>query len=206
MMGWLAGAAGLSFVLVLSAAGTSHADVYLYRDRFGVLHFTNAPTAARSTILFRDYEPASTMVWPRVSATHYDGVIRDIAARYGVEYALVKAVIRAESAFNHRAISPKGALGLMQLMPETAALHRVHNVFAPSENIEGGVKHLRMLLDRYGGNLTLALAAYNAGVGAVKDAGYHVPAYPETREYVRRVLTYRVAYMREGSIVSARAR
>jgi soluble lytic murein transglycosylase len=182
----------------------AQADVYLYRDRFGVLHFTNAPTAVRSQVLFRDYDPRPAATWPRRSATSYDGTIREIARRHGVDYALVKAVIRAESAFDHRAISRKGALGLMQLMPETAALHRVRDVFTPADNIEGGVKHLRMLLDRYGGNVPLALAAYNAGERAVEQAGFRIPAYPETQEYVRRVLTYRLGYLREGGILAVR--
>ena len=85
--------------------------------------------------------------------TSYDELIREIAARYGVEYALVKAVIKAESDFNRLAVSSKGAQGLMQLMPATAAMHQVQNVFLPRDNIEGGCRHLRMLLDRYGGNL-----------------------------------------------------
>src|SRR5437773_2737883 len=116
---------------------------------------------------------------PRADATVYDGLIRDIAARHGVEYALVKAVIKAESDFDRTAVSRAGALGLMQLMPQTAAYHQVRNVFLPRDNIEGGCRHLRMLLDRYGGNLPLVVAAYHAGTQRVENAG-GVPPIAET--------------------------
>ena len=108
----------------------------------------------------------------------------------------MKAVIRAESDFVPYAVSPKGAQGLMQLMPETARLRNVWRVFEPRENVEGGVSHLRYLLDRYGGNLKLALAAYNAGEKAVEAHG-GVPPYPETIEYLSRVLRFRDLYLHE---------
>ena len=104
-----------------------------------------------------------------VGPTSYDKLIRETAARYDLEYALVKAVIKAESSFNRMAVSPKGALGLMQLMPKTARMHGVRNVFMPHENIEGGCRHLRMLHDRYRGNIPLIVAAYNAGERRVDD-------------------------------------
>jgi hypothetical protein len=130
----------------------------------------------------------------RAHPTHFDPLIEEIAGRYGVDYALVKAVIKTESNFNPRAVSPKGARGLMQLMPATARAHNVRNSFSPRENIEGGVQHLRMLLDRYGGNLPLTLAAYNAGSGRVEAAG-GVPDITETREYVVKVLRFRKQYL-----------
>ena len=132
-------------------------------------------------------------------------MIWELSQRYGVEFALVKAVIKAESAFDPLALSPKGARGLMQLMPQTAALHRIGNVYSPQENVEGGVRHLRLLLDRFRGNLTLALAAYNAGAEAVEQYG-GVPPFPETREYVRRVLSYRQSYSRQGSSIDSLGR
>jgi soluble lytic murein transglycosylase-like protein len=133
-----------------------------------------------------------------VEASQYDTLIREIATQYGVEFALVKAVVKAESDFNRLAVSPKGARGLMQLLPKTAALHRVRDVFYPRDNIEGGCRHLRMLLDRYEGNVPLAIAAYNAGTERVEAAG-GVPAIAETREYLSRVLSYRIAYQqRQG--------
>jgi soluble lytic murein transglycosylase-like protein len=133
-----------------------------------------------------------------VKPSAYDDLIREIADHHDVEYALVKAVIKAESAFDRMAVSRKGAQGLMQLMPATAAELRVRNVFQPRENIEGGVRHLRLLLDRYAGNVPLAVAAYNAGAGRVDDAG-GIPQIAETRDYVARVMHYRLGYAREGA-------
>jgi soluble lytic murein transglycosylase-like protein len=108
----------------------------------------------------------------------------------------VKAVIKAESGFNHKAVSPKGAQGLMQLMPATAAQHGVQNVFHPKDNIEGGVRHLKWLLERYGGNVPFAVAAYNAGHARVEAAG-GIPNIAETREYLARVMRFRENYRRE---------
>lgn len=123
----------------------------------------------------------------------YDSLIQEAAKRHRIDAALVKAVIKTESAFDRRAVSPAGAMGLMQLMPTTAQLHGVRDVFAPRENVEAGCRHLRMLLDRYRGNERLALAAYNAGEGRV-DERMSVPPIAETRDYVERVLRYRAAY------------
>ena len=116
-----------------------------------------------------------------------DATIKEAAARYGVREELITAVIEAESQFNPRAVSPKGAQGLMQLMPATAARLGVRDPFDPHENITGGVRHLRFLMDRFDNDLPRALAAYNAGEKAVRDHG-GVPPYRETREYVRRIL------------------
>ena len=121
------------------------------------------------------------------TAPPYRDLIRAVAARHGLAPELVESVIRVESNFEVRAVSPKGARGLMQLMPATAAKLGVRNVFDGRENIEGGVRHLRHLVDRYGGNLALALAAYNAGAEAVGRYG-GIPPYAETRAYVQRVL------------------
>jgi soluble lytic murein transglycosylase-like protein len=121
------------------------------------------------------------------SRSLYATEIREISARHGVDPTLVESVIRAESAFNPTAVSRAGARGLMQLMPKTAIALGVRDSFNPRENIEGGVRHLRYLLDRYPGNVALAVAAYNAGEGAV-DAHRGIPPYPETQQYVHRVL------------------
>jgi soluble lytic murein transglycosylase len=178
-----------------------HAEIYMYRDNTGKLHFSNAPAGAG----YRPYSPPAKASrspvyrYTRASAARakaYDGIIRDAARRHRVDSALVKAVIRAESDFVPYARSPKGALGLMQLMPATARMHKVGSVFEPRDNIEGGVKHLRRLLDQYSGNVRLALAAYNAGDGAVQRYG-GVPPYRETIEYLDRVLRFRDYYHRE---------
>ena len=202
---------------VLGFAVQASAEIYSYRDGSGTLVFTNAPAAPDARPL-PELPPASRMLVPMTRerlraelakplppavATSYDRLIREIADRYEVEYALVKAVIKAESDFDRLAVSRKGALGLMQLMPQTAAQHQVMDVFLPRDNIEGGCRHLRMLLDRYGGNLPLAIAAYNAGTRTVEDAG-GVPPIPETQEYLARVLRYRLAYLRERPGVLAR--
>jgi len=120
-------------------------------------------------------------------ASLYDSLIEEHAGNYAISPDLVRAVIQVESAFNARAVSPKGAMGLMQLMPATAAEHGVVDPFDPAENIRGGVAYLRELLDRYDNQVELALAAYNAGPGAVDKYGKQIPPYRETRDYVRRI-------------------
>ncbi len=131
---------------------------------------------------------------PEANPTPYDALINEAGERYGLDPALIKGVIREESPyFDPNAVSPKGAMGLMQLMPGTARLLGVSNAFDPRENVMGGAAYLRMLLDRYGGNVTLALAAYNAGPARV-DVTRAVPSIPETLGYVPRVLAYWRAY------------
>jgi soluble lytic murein transglycosylase-like protein len=122
-------------------------------------------------------------------------IVREAADRHSVDPALVRAVIETESNWNPRAYSHKGAGGLMQLIPTTAQRYGAYDVFDPKQNIDAGVKHLKRLLERYNGNLDLALAAYNAGEGAV-DRVHGIPAYRETRNYVQKVQN---AYFRPGS-------
>ena len=174
--------------LLLPAVG--FADVYVFRDKDGVLNFTNVPTHGGFRRVMRDgpQPPASVS-----SSGDYDEVIRSVSDRHSIDADLVRAVIKAESDFNSNARSRKGAMGLMQLMPDTARLHNVLNAFDPVDNIEGGVRHLRMLLERYQGDLRLSLAAYNAGSGAVERHG-GIPPFVETREYVRRVLHFYEAF------------
>ena len=154
-------------------------------ERDGVLYVSSVKTPRPSLAPPAPSSPAAQIA-DRAPAPYRD-LIRAAAARHALAPELVESVIRVESNFEARAVSPKGARGLMQLMPATAAKLGVRNVFDGRQNIEGGVRHLRYLVDRYDGNLALALAAYNAGVEAVGRYG-GIPPYPETQAYVARVL------------------
>jgi hypothetical protein len=163
---------------------TSMADVYKYVDANGIVHLSNVPMNSKYKVLIKE---GPVHFIPGTDFTKYDSLITEASRKYGVDYALVKAVIKAESNFNHKAVSKKGAKGLMQLMPRTASILGVNDCFHPEDNIIGGIRHLGYLIDLFNGNIPLALAAYNAGEGAVaKHRG--IPPYPETRNYIRRVL------------------
>jgi hypothetical protein len=196
------GALGVALLARPSAADS----LFSFRDRAGVIHFTNVPTDRRfsemrldqshfSRLLFSSSPRNDASIAPLEAPADLAEMITETAKRYDVEPALVHAVVRAESAFDHRAVSSAGAMGLMQLMPDTAMLVGVRNAFHPQQNVEGGVSYLRMMLDRFSNNVALALAAYNAGPGAVESYG-GVPPYPETQEYIERVLRYRQEYLR----------
>jgi soluble lytic murein transglycosylase len=163
------------------------ADVYVYKDKQGVLTFTNVPTHQGFRRVIRDGAPRYS------SRESYEDLIRSASDRHNVDADLIRAVIKVESDFDSSARSHKGATGLMQLMPDTARLHNVPDLFDPGANIEGGVRHLKLLLGRYQGDLQLSLAAYNAGIKAVEKHG-GIPPFAETREYVRRVLGHYQAY------------
>jgi hypothetical protein len=199
----------LILTCMVVAPALSEAQMFRYVDKDGVLHFTNVPTLpnqvktptlppyaanlvnnVRSTTP-RAFYPFRSLVpscnpW---NQSLYDPHIKFACQRYGLDFLLVKAVIRAESAFDAAALSPKGAMGLMQLMPETSRDLGVANPFDPHQNIDGGVRYLRFLMDRFNNNIVFALAAYNAGPEAVQKHG-GIPPYVETRDYVRRVLDF----------------
>src|SRR5215471_1673600 len=118
-----------------------------------------------------------------------DALVQEAAALNGLDPCLILSLMRAESSFNRNAVSVKGASGLMQLMPETAVRFGVKNIFDPRENVLGGTKYLRWLLDRFNGDVRLALAGYNAGEGAVEFYGYRIPPFLETQNYVRTIYT-----------------
>jgi hypothetical protein len=193
----------VSLGLALSFFGEAKAGMYQCRDSDGAVLFTNSPTQPGCRLLggaFAERSPNGSL--SSGDPARFDDFIFSSSNRYGVDPALVRAVVKVESDFNEAARSNKGAQGLMQLMPDTARLHNVGNAYNPEENIEGGVQHLRLLLDRYQGDLPLTLAAYNAGVKAVeKHRG--IPPYSETKEYVRRVLSYLQRYSKNGQIVAS---
>ncbi len=198
-MSWLKPFALATGLVTLAQVSPVAAEIYMYRDNRGSLHFSNAPSNPNYRPYIPEFKP---MPGVRFGATDgarrkaFDPIIKDAARRHQVDKALIKAVIRAESDFVPYAKSPKGALGLMQLMPGTARMHNVWRAFEPRDNIEGGVKHLRLLLDQYKGNVRLALAAYNAGANAVARYG-GIPPFPETVDYLERVLHFRDQYQRE---------
>jgi soluble lytic murein transglycosylase-like protein len=176
-------------------------QIYSWQDANGVLVLSNKPRdavpaertfAASRAVTARVAEPSVTARVGEPSpivtvSANYDPLIRQHANQRGIRPELVRAVIQVESAFNPRAVSPKGAMGLMQLMPATAARFGVIDPFNPVENIRAGVHYLRLLLDRYNDNESLALAAYNAGPKAVEKHGTKVPPYRETQNYVRKI-------------------
>lgn len=179
----------LSAVALLGSPTPAPASSFRLVDGDGVVHLTNAPTSRRYQRV-REWTGTASgwLAVPGGAGGRYAEEISEAAARYGVEPELVRSVIGIESGFNPWAISRKGARGLMQLMPGTASSLGVRDAFHPGQNIDGGVRYLRELIDRYGGNLPLALAAYNAGPHAV-DWYRGIPPYPETRRYVERVLS-----------------
>lgn len=174
------------------------ADVYMYQDKDGVINFTNAPTHSGYRRVIREatanYSPSPAIV---STGDNYEELIQNVSGRHSLDADLIRAVIKAESGFNSNARSHKGAMGLMQLMPDTARLLNVFEPYDPYHNVDGGVRYLKMLLGRYQGDVSLSLAAYNAGSGAVDKHG-GIPPYAETREYVRRVLQYWDQYRTRG--------
>jgi soluble lytic murein transglycosylase-like protein len=172
----------------------ARADIYSFTDERGVVHFTNIPGLDRRYKLIRreagSAVPRSGQAWMPTEADirKFSGIIDTAARSHGVEPALVQAVITAESGFNPNALSRKGASGLMQLMPDTARRYGVRNIFDPVENVHGGVRYLKDLLAMFNGDMKLALAGYNAGENAVIRAGHKVPPYPETQNYVPKVI------------------
>jgi soluble lytic murein transglycosylase-like protein len=209
---------GLAFLFCgLWGASTAHADLWAHVDARGVMHFAAEPLDDRYQLFFkgdtfdseRDMAPASVARTPDVAArvvtffdisSAYKSVrphLRAAAGRHGLDYELLQALIATESGFDAQAVSPRGAVGLMQLMPATATRFGVaaegkrsveQRLTDPATNVAAGARYLRYLLDLFEGRMDLALAAYNAGEGAVQRAGHQIPAYRETQNYVKNVL------------------
>jgi soluble lytic murein transglycosylase-like protein len=200
---------GLVLACLLARPAVSAAEeMYSYQDADGVLHFSNAPTDGRfrkvnrgAPALYgkpqaqaraRPLAPATSSGPAKLDA--YREHIRVAAEKYRLPEKLLLAVMAVESNYDHRALSEKGAIGLMQLMPATAKDMYVSDAWDPAQNIEGGARYLRILANQYGGDPVQVLAAYNAGPEAVRRAGGQVPNIPETRAYVRKVVDLWKAY------------
>lgn len=176
---------------------TTAAEIYQFVGRDGSISLTNVPSDSR----YRKIEIESSRFHTTLSERELEPVIRRHSSLHQLHPALIRAVIKAESDFDPRAVSRSGAIGLMQLMPQTAMRLDVRDMYDPDDNVGGGTKYLRQLLDRFHGNLPLALAAYNAGENAV-DRYQALPPFDETRQYVRKVLRYyRTFLVRDGVIV-----
>lgn len=197
----------LIIIMIFLNSPCSQADIYTYVDNQGVVHFTNTPTHGKfKLILKEEIVPPKKKEGPKqedqprfasdLAHEKFDHLIWRAAEKYAVNYALIKAIIKAESNFNPLAISKMGAKGLMQLMPGTAYTFQVKDSFHPEKNIEGGVRYLRYLIDLFPNNLYAVLAAYNAGENAVlRYRG--VPPYQETRRFIQKVLQYFQQYNQE---------
>jgi soluble lytic murein transglycosylase-like protein len=175
-------------LFLITAFSSAHADIFMYIDESGVMHFTNTPTS--NEYEYKIYVKEKTTVSRKFYTTNkYDHFISDAAEQTGVDSRLLKAMIKAESDFDPRAVSHKGAMGLMQIMPENFKMLDLRNPFDPWQNIRAGAMYLKKMFERFNGQLALSLAAYNAGPTAV-DRYKRIPPYQETEEYVRRVLRY----------------
>ena len=178
--------------IIMAVVGTGFCDIYKYIDENGVMHFTNVPTA--SSVKYRVYIREAPAVSPdsTTSSPYHDLIIR-AAEKHGISVPLLKAIIKAESNFNPKAVSKKGAMGLMQIMPQNVKALNIHDPFDPRENIMGGTRYFKRLVNRFDGKISLAIAAYNAGPVAV-ERHQRIPPFRETQDYVKRVLKYYNAY------------
>lgn len=181
-----------AFITALLFAAHASADFYSYTDPSGLVHFTNVPVSPKYRWIMREKGRVShpNRVY---SLDNYASIINKSALKHGVDPSLARAIVKAESDFDPNAVSRAGAKGLMQLMPDTARLMRVRDVFNPEENVDGGIRYLKYLLKLFSYDTKLAVAAYNAGENAVLRYGA-VPPYAETRTYVKRVTRYHKLY------------
>jgi len=189
-------------ILLFALAPSAEADIYTYTDASGIVHFSNARDNKNDKIVVaaqrdenRSEPPRGQSQVSQAGKNRYTPLVEEAARIYQVDAALLHAVISAESGYNPAAVSNKGAVGLMQLMPETAKRYGVKNSFDPAQNIYGGAKYLSDLLQLFDNNLELVVAAYNAGEKAVIRYGYSIPPYRETLAYVPKVLKLQKKYL-----------
>ena len=186
------------FLCLLFEAVPTSAGIYRYEDENGVIHFTNCPRDSKFKLYIKESKEDvetldQSLIQYAKDSNRYDQLISEFCEKYQVDFALIKAMIRAESGFNPYAVSRKGAKGLMQLMPQTALRMNISNIHNPKENIEGGVRYVKYLLSLFNDDLRLSLAAYNAGENLVSEIR-SIPPYRETVDYVRKVLIYYQSY------------
>ena len=189
------------FALATFAPPNARADIYTYTDANGVVHFSTSRSRGAKVYIKsaerRRAKPGVHAVMPSDTSlsrfTRYDDTIRQAATLYQIPVELIRAVIKVESDYDPRAVSPAGARGLMQMIPATAQRMQVRDIADPRENIFGGVRYLRILANMFNGDIQLTIAGYNAGEGAVVRYG-GIPPYEETQKYVTKVLTYYQRY------------
>jgi soluble lytic murein transglycosylase-like protein len=177
----------------------AQAGIYTFTDANGVMHFTNVPSTPRYAGMKRvGYMPesAATRRARPVDPGRFSPLVEQAAREHQIDQALLRAVIAVESGYDPNAVSHKGAVGLMQLMPQTARRYGVRNMYDPAQNIQGGARYLRDLMGKFNNDLPLVLAAYNAGEDAIAQHGNRIPPYRETRSYVPRVLNFYRQYQR----------
>lgn len=215
--------------LAMWLAAPVQAEIWAYRDQHGQTHYAKRPLHDRYELLYRDASTSGPTDWSSSGLATASAVtrmelstrfrvvrhlIREAAKQHGLEFELLQAVIATESGFDPQAVSPKGAVGLMQLMPETAARFGVRPQGAlsvserltdPRTNIQAGSRYLAWLIQHFKGDVRLAIAAYNAGEGAVLKAGRRIPKYPETIDYVRKVTDLKASLMPPRTVREARA-
>jgi soluble lytic murein transglycosylase-like protein len=201
---------------LVASSAFAGGSIYKYVEKDGTIVYTNVPPSGSKAAKARRVEgefrpapstsaPARVTTWSSQRAIQYDDFIEDAAVRYRIPAALVRAVMHAESAFDPQAVSIVGASGLMQLMPPTAQEMYVKDIFDPKDNIEGGVRYLRVLANEFDGDMVKMVAGYNAGPEAVKKYNGQVPPYAETQAYVRKVLSLYFQYKTQSEQQAAEA-
>ncbi len=177
----------IAVLFLFVAVPVVQADIYLFIDSQGVLHFTNAPTSSQYTLYIKERPK------PATATKKYDGIIQEASNTFDLSFSLLKAMIKVESDFDSRAVSKKGALGLMQIMPQNLQAFNIREPYDPKDNIMGGARYFKLLIERFEGKLPLALAAYNAGPTIV-DKYRDIPPIKETQDYVKKVMKYFYIY------------